>query len=55
MPTSFPAKTRLGQQTVCKETYDEKFNKKQIEYFYISQQIYLPILTHQESHRVTIP
>jgi len=23
-----PTKTRLGQQTVCKETYDEKLNKK---------------------------
>ena len=53
MQTSLPTKTRLGQQTVCKETYDEKLNKKLPEYFYISQQNFLHIIIHEKSHGST--
>jgi hypothetical protein len=52
MNTSPPAKTRLRQQTICKETYDEKFNKKQPRYFNFSQQILLHIKAHQKSQRI---
>jgi len=48
MQASLPTKTRLGQQTVCKETDDEKWNKKLSEYFYISEQRFLHIFSHSE-------
>jgi len=51
MQTSLPTKTRLGQQTVCQKTNDEKLHKKQSEYFYISQQIFLHIITHKKANQ----
>jgi len=49
VPTRLPAKTHLGQQTVCKETHGEKYKQKQPEYFCVSQHIFLRMASDPQS------
>jgi hypothetical protein len=48
MQAGLPAETGLRQQTIGKDPHDEQLNKKEPEFFDISQQILLHILVHQK-------